>query len=113
MEVKLKEYNDSNAIMNLVLFEQAVQHVCRISRILENPRGNALLVGVGGSGKQSLSRLAAYISGLNVVTLPVTSDYGVSDLKEHLKGLYHKAGVKPANPLVFMLTDSMIVDEIF
>ena len=47
------------------------------------------------------------------MTLSVTSDYGVADLKEHLKSLYHKAGVKPANPLVFMLTDSMIVDEQF
>ena len=62
----LDNYNELNAAMNLVLFEDAMSHVCRINRILESPRGNALLIGVGGSGKQSLSRLAASISGLEV-----------------------------------------------
>lgn len=64
-----------------VLFEDAVSHVCRINRILESPRGNALLVGVGGSGKQSLSRLAAFISSLEVFQITLRKGYGVPDLK--------------------------------
>ena len=64
-----------------MLFEDAVSHVCRISRILESPRGNALLVGVGGSGKQSLSRLAAYISSLDVFQMTLRKGYGIPDLK--------------------------------
>lgn len=47
----LDEYNDNNAVMNLVLFEDAIKHVCRICRIILPPSGHALLVGVGGSGK--------------------------------------------------------------
>ena len=61
MEAKLGEYNESNAIMDLVLFKQAILHITRINRIIQNPGGNAMLIGVGGSGKQSLCRLAAFI----------------------------------------------------
>lgn len=108
----LDGYNEINAVMNLVLFEDAIFHILRINRILENPRGNALLVGVGGSGKQSLSRLAAYISGLDVFQITLRKGYSIPDLKLDLGALYIKAGVKSAG-VVFLMTDSQVADEKF
>ncbi|PNJ88262.1 DNAH17 isoform 2 [Pongo abelii] len=108
----LDSYNEVNAVMNLVLFEDAVAHICRINRILESPRGNALLVGVGGSGKQSLSRLAAYISGLDVFQITLKKGYGIPDLKIDLAAQYIKAAVKNI-PSVFLMTDSQVAEEQF
>ena len=53
LEDKLYEYNETSSLgaMDLVLFNQAMEHISRIARIIAEPCGNALLVGVGGSGK--------------------------------------------------------------
>ena len=111
LDRRLGEYNDNNAIMNLVLFDQAQEHVTRIARILMFPGGNALLVGVGGSGKQSLSKLAAYICKCETVQISVTNEFTINDLKDHLKDMYRRAGVKPGIPIMFLLTDVQITDE--
>ncbi|KAM6403695.1 dynein axonemal heavy chain 17 [Rhynochetos jubatus] len=108
----LDGYNKANAAMSLVLFEDAVSHVCRISRILESPQGNALLVGVAGSGKRSLARLAAYISNLAVFQIALRKGYGIPDLKLDLASQHIKAAVEDI-PTVFLLTDSQVAEEPF
>lgn len=74
--------------------------------------GSALLVGVGGSGKQSLARLAAFISGLEVTQIQLKKGYGVADLKNELSGLYLKAGLKNVG-IMFLMTDAQIPNEQF
>ena len=98
--------------MNLVLFQQAIEHITRIARIVDLPAGNALLVGVGGSGKQSLSRLASFLLSYDVFSIVVSTNYGINDLKADLQTLYTKAGCQGL-PQLFMLTDSQIQDEKF
>eukprot|EP00879_Flechtneria_rotunda_P020212 GHRR01021253.1.p1 GENE.GHRR01021253.1~~GHRR01021253.1.p1 ORF type:complete len:968 (+),score=349.26 GHRR01021253.1:519-3422(+) len=113
LEDYLDEYNMNNtATMNLVFFQHAIDHVCRLSRVLRQPRGNAMLVGVGGSGKQSLTRFASYISGFKTFQIELSRGYGVAEFREDLKKLYRTAGVD-GEPIVFLFSDTQIVQECF
>jgi dynein heavy chain len=106
----LNAYNETNAAMNLVLFDDAMKHLCRICRIIQS--GHALLVGVGGSGKQSLTRLASFISGCSVSQIVLSGTYGMNEFKEDIKQMYMRAGVK-GEPICFLFTDSQIAHEKF
>jgi dynein heavy chain len=106
----LSDYNEEHRAMNLVLFNDAVDHLTRIHRILRMPRGNALLVGVGGSGKQSLTKLATFTAQHELFQITLTKSYKESNFKEDLKTLYSKLG---STAVVFLITDAHVKEEGF
>lgn len=84
---RLQEYNETrnHVPMNLVLFNEAVLHTCRIMRIVGRPFGHALLIGLGGSGRQSLCRLAAHILEMEFFSLSIARTYGDREFREDIK----------------------------
>eukprot|EP00930_Biecheleria_cincta_P103951 TRINITY_DN9605_c0_g4_i1.p1 TRINITY_DN9605_c0_g4~~TRINITY_DN9605_c0_g4_i1.p1 ORF type:complete len:4232 (-),score=759.91 TRINITY_DN9605_c0_g4_i1:457-13152(-) len=108
----MREYDSSNAAMDLVLFEDAMKHVARICRITSSASGHPLLVGVGGSGRQSLSRLSAFICGHMTFMIVIKSSYGLNELKTDLQYMYKRAGEKDEG-VVFLFTDNQISNERF
>lgn len=113
LEEYLEDYNISmNKDVRLIFFLDAMQQISRIARILRQPRGNALLVGVGGCGKQSLTRLACYISEYSCIQIELTRSYGKDEWREDLKKLYISAGVQ-GKDTVFLLSDAQIKNEVF
>ena len=113
-ELFLKSHNKKvpQKAMDLVLFDDALFHLLRVSRIIEQKRSSALLVGVGGSGKQSLTRLAAFIGDQKLQQIVLVKGFNETFLKEFIKGLFALAGHKNFNT-TFIMTDAEIKKEEF
>jgi dynein heavy chain, axonemal len=110
---KLREYAvQHNKDLDLVMFDDAVRHLCRLCRVLRQARGNALLVGIHGCGRQSLAQLAAFLCRCKRYQIQLTSTYDHVDFRKDIRNVLKMAG-GDNEPVAFILTDSQIVKEVF
>uniref|UniRef100_A0A8C9DGR4 Dynein axonemal heavy chain 1 n=1 Tax=Prolemur simus TaxID=1328070 RepID=A0A8C9DGR4_PROSS len=113
IEEYMEDYNQINtAKLKLVLFMDAMSHICRISRTLRQALGNALLLGVGGSGRSSLTRLASHMAEYECFQIELSKNYGMSEWREDVKKVLLKAGLHNL-PVTFLFSDTQIKNESF
>ena len=97
---------------DIVLFDNALEHITRIYRVLRLDRGHLLLIGAGGSGKKLLAKIAAFTARCQIFQIQLTRNYNEGAFREDLKVLFNQIGLKGI-PTVFILHEAQIIDENF
>ncbi|XP_076299453.1 dynein axonemal heavy chain 10-like [Lasioglossum baleicum] len=108
-----EDYNERRATkLQMVLFNDALEHLTRVHRTLRMHRGHALVIGIGGSGKKSVIKLAAFAAHFSVFEISLSRGYNENSFRDDMKSLYSKVGVDVSR-IVFLFTSSNIVHESF
>ena len=65
-KARIRVFHEEELDVPLVLFDQVLDHVLRIDRILRQPQGHLRHIGVSGACKTMSSRFVAWMNGLTV-----------------------------------------------
>ena len=109
----LLQYNSTNpASLDIVFFQDALLHLARILRILRQESGHGLLIGVGGTGKQTLVKLASFIYNMKIFSLKIKRGYDYHSYLEDLKLVCKQTGVQGVST-VFIISEQHLVQDRF
>lgn len=64
-----------------------------------------MLIGIGGCGKHSIARLAAFAAGCEVFEITLSRSYNETSFKEDLKVLFNNLKTKPT---IFLFSSAQV-----
>ncbi|KJH46392.1 ATPase family protein [Dictyocaulus viviparus] len=105
VSARLKGFYEEELDVQLVLFDQMLDHVLRIDRIYRQPQGHLLLIGTAGAGKTTLSRFVAWLNGLSVFQASLYFD-------EDMRSVLRRAGCRNEK-MCFIMDESNMLDTGF
>ena len=79
--------------------------LCKISRIISNPFGHALQIGLGGAGSHTLTRLATFMQGYEIYEVEMEKDFGTNEWLEFIRDMLRDIVIKDKT-VVFLISDA-------
>jgi len=95
-----------------VLFDEVIETILKIDRVLKQPVGHLLLVGVSGVGKTLIARFTAWLNGYEIYEIATHKRYTLMDFEDLLRKLIIRAGVKDIK-LAFLFDEANALETTF
>eukprot|EP00929_Paragymnodinium_shiwhaense_P038459 TRINITY_DN20312_c0_g2_i1.p1 TRINITY_DN20312_c0_g2~~TRINITY_DN20312_c0_g2_i1.p1 ORF type:complete len:4570 (-),score=1248.97 TRINITY_DN20312_c0_g2_i1:75-13784(-) len=105
-----KSRREMHTTQVLTMFKEFVVHLARVARVLMQPHGHCLLVGLAGCGKQSVATLASFVCGRRQWRGDTAAEESSEAWRSLLKACLTKAGCDVA-PQSLILTDKKTYPE--
>lgn len=112
VKARMRTFCEEDLDKPLILYDDLLDHVLRIDRVLRQPQGHLILIGVSGGGKATLSRFVAWMNGIKVVQLKTTRKYSQEDFDSDLRQVLRRSGTN-GEKICFMLDESNILESAF
>jgi dynein heavy chain 1 len=93
LSARLRVFYEEELDVPLVVFDEVLEHILRIDRVLRQPMGHCLLVGDSGVGKTVLSKFVSWMNGLSIFQIKAHSRYGIEEFNEDLRSVMRRVGV--------------------
>ncbi|EPR57558.1 dynein heavy chain [Toxoplasma gondii GT1] len=112
LQGKLRVFNEEVFNVQLVFFNEVLEHVTRIDRVLRQPLGHLLLVGASGAGKTILTKFVAWMNGLSVFQIKAGRNYNTAAFEQDLRVVMKRAAIKEEK-IAFILDESNALGPAF
>lgn len=109
---KLEIFYEEELSVHLVIFDQVLDHIVRMDRVLRQPLGHLLLVGASGAGKTVLSKFVSWMNGLSVYQIKAGRNYDVLAFEADVRHVMKRSGVK-GEKITFIFDESNALGPAF
>lgn len=108
---RMKVFSEEELNVKIVLYQDLLDHILRIDRVLRQPQGHMMLVGASAGGKSTLVKFVSWMNGLKLVQLRVRSGYTVHEFEAALRRILLDCakGIK----VCFLADESCVLETAF
>ena len=111
IESRLQTYYEEECDAALILHDKALEHILRIDRVLQQPQGHMLLIGLAGSGKTSLTKFVCWMNGVTIFQPAVHKRYTLVDFDNDLRAILKRCC--KGEKICLLLNEGCIMDTSF
>ncbi|AAS51484.1 ACR258Wp [Eremothecium gossypii ATCC 10895] len=109
---RLKTFAEEELDTELTIYDDMIDNILRIDRILKQVQGHGILVGPNYSGKTTITRFVAWMNGIKVVRPTIHRHFTIENFDEFLKQMLLRCGTE-SEKICLIIDESNILETSF